>query len=391
MIRSLLVVSGHELRSRLRDGTALLLALVAPVALASLFGLALGGEDPPLRASIGIVDLDGGEFPTSVRREALATDELRDVLTLRDYDDEDQAGVAVDDGEIGAAIVFPPGFSDSVGAGEGGEVTVLTSDSTPLAGVIANSMVDQISALVEARTLAVRASLDAGVPADEVRLFVEENGAAGPTLTLDADPMAGGKVDGAVHYASGMAVLFAYLVVSTSTRGLLTDRQLGTLSRLRVAPVPRWTPVVGKGIVGFLLAMTSVCATWASSVLFFGLSWGDPLAVLALCGAHVLAATAITMLVAGNARTDAQADGYNLGIAFASGILGGSLVPLHALPDFLQALALFTPNGWTSTGLAGLAAGGDLASVAGPIGVVCLIAVVAGSLAALRFRKGLLG
>ncbi|MDG4765632.1 ABC transporter permease [Solwaraspora sp. WMMD406] len=391
MIRALLVIAAHELRTRLRDGTAILIAFVAPVALASMFALALGGDDPPLRATVGIVDLDGGEFPASVRREALAADELDGILTLRSYADETDARRDLDDGEIGAAIVFPAGFSDSVRAGDGGEVRVLRSPEAPLAGVVASSMVDRISALVDARTLAVKASLAAGVPADEVQLFVEENGADGPALSLAGDPVSGGTVDLGVYYGSGMAALFVFFVVGTCARSLLTDRQLGTLSRLQAAPIPASAIVLGKGLVGFLLALASFCATWLSSVLIFGTTWGDPVGVLAIGTAHVLAATAIVMLVAAGARTDSQADGFVLGIAFVFALLGGSLVPLYDLPELLQGLAMVTPNGWTSTGLARLAGSSDgVTAVATPVAVLAGIAFVAGALAVLRFRKGLI-
>ncbi|GGS16499.1 ABC transporter permease [Actinokineospora fastidiosa] len=390
-MRPLLVVGGRELAARLRDGTALLIALIAPIVLATMFGFALGGDDdPPLRATIGIVDHDGGEFPASVRREALNAEELRGVLTFKSYVDDTAARAAIDSGEAGAAIVFPAGFSASVGAGDGGEVTVLESADTPLAGVIARSMVDRISALVDARTLAVRASLRAGVPPEDVKLFVEENGAAGPSLELASDPVSGGAVDLAVYYGSGMAVMFAFFVVGLSARGLLTERQLGTLARMRAAPIPAWTAVAGKGAVGFLLALVSMCATWLSSELIFGASWGPPLGVLALILAHVFAATMIVMLVASGARTDAQADGYTLGVAFVFAFLGGSLVPVYNLPDFLQTVSLATPNGWVSAGLTELAAGGGLADVALPVAVVAGIGVVAGVLAVLRFRKGML-
>ncbi|MFI9008211.1 ABC transporter permease [Actinosynnema sp. NPDC053489] len=389
-MRPLLVVAGHELRSRLRDGTALLIALVAPILLATLFGLALGGDDdPPLKATIGVVDLDGGQFPAGVQREAVNTDELKGVLTFRQYPDEAAARAAVDNGEAGAALVFPPGFSDGVGAGRGGRVSVLESPESPLAGVVARSMVDRISALVEARTLAVRASLDAGVPADEVQLFVEANGAAGPTLSLADDPVANGSVDLAVHYGSGMAVMFAFFIVGTTARSLLTERQNGTLDRVRAAPVPLWTSLVGKSAVGFGLALAGMCATWLSSVLIFGTTWGDPRGVFLLVLAHVFAVTAIVMLVASGARTDAQADGLTLGVAFVFAFLGGSIVPVYNLPEWLQKVSLITPNGWVSAGLSELAGtGAGPSAVVLPVAVVTGIGVVAGALAFLRFRKG---
>ncbi|MEU4575388.1 ABC transporter permease [Nonomuraea sp. NPDC023979] len=391
MGRALLTVSAHELRTRLRDGTAIVIALIVPVTLATLFGLALGGDDPPLRATIGLVDLDGGEFPASVRREVAGAEELKGSVTLRDLPDGGEARRALDAGEIGAAIVFPAGFSARVGAGEGGDVTVLTSAGSPLAGVVAGAVVDRISAVVDARTLAVRAALLAGVPGDEVKELVERNGAAGPALALTGDPLAGGKVDLAVYYGSGMAALFAFFVVGASFRSLLTERKLGTLDRMRAGPLAAWVPVAGKAVVGFGLAMVSVCATWASGTLIFGSSWGDPLAVLTVLTAHVLAAAAITMLVAARVRTDAQADGVIMVISFVAAFLGGSLVPLHSLPGPLQTAALLTPNGWTATALAELAgSGAGVAAVAGPVAVLLAIALVAGGLAVLGLRKGML-
>ncbi|MFI6507576.1 ABC transporter permease [Streptosporangium sp. NPDC050855] len=384
-------MSALELRTRLRDGTAIVIAILVPVTLSTLFGLALGGDDPPLRATIGVVDLDGGEFPASVRREVTADEELKGSVTLRDLPAEAEARRALDADEIGAAIVFPAGFSRGVGEGEGGDVTVLTSPRSPLAGVVASAVVDRISAVVDARTLAVRAALLAGVPGDRVKELVERNGAAGPALALTGDPLAGGKVDLAVYYGSGMAALFAFFVVGASFRSLLTERRLGTLDRMRAGPLASWVPVAGKALVGFALAMVGVCATWLSGTLIFGSSWGDPLAVLAVLTAHVLAAAAITMLVAVRVRTDAQADGVIMVISFVMAFLGGSLVPLHNLPGVLQGVALLTPNGWTATALAALAdPGTGVTAVAGPIAALLAITLVTGGLAVAGLRKGML-
>ncbi|KMS90413.1 ABC transporter permease [Prauserella rugosa] len=389
-LAALAVVAGHEIRARLRDGTAVLIAFVAPVVLATLFGVALGGEDDqPLDTTIGVVDNDGGDIPAAVQREAMDNDQLRDMLRFERLPDTASARHAVDEGSVGAAIVFDAGFSDSVSSGRGGEVAVLESNEAPYAGVVARSLVDQVSSLVGARTLAVDVSLAAGVPPDRVADFVHENGADGPALTLSDDTVAGAEVGMTVHYGAGMAVMFAFFVAGTSARALLTDRQLGTLDRMRAAPVPAWAPLAGKAVVGFLLALVSMCTTWLSSELIFGVSWGAPAAVLLLLLAHVFAATMLVLLVASRARTDAQVDGYVLGLAFVLALLGGSIVPVYDLPDVLQAAALVTPNGWVSRGLGELAvAGSGVGDVALPIVVLLGIGVVAGVPAFLRFSKG---
>ncbi|MFI6298506.1 ABC transporter permease [Nonomuraea sp. NPDC050790] len=374
-MRPLLTVSALELRTRLRDGTALIIAVLVPVALATLFGLALGGDDPPLRATVGVVDLDRGPLPAEVRREIGAAEQFKGVLTLRDLPSEQAARQAVDGGALGAAIVFGRDFSRTVGAGGSGQVSVLTSPESPLAGVVARSLVERIAVMVESRALTERF---AAAPAEP--------------LSVVSDPLAGGKVDLSVYYGSGMAALFAFFVVGASFRSLLTERKLGTLNRMRAGPLAPWVPVAGKAVVGFALALFGVCVTWLSSTLIFGTTWGDPVAVFAVLCAHVLAAAAITMLVASRVKTDAQADGVIMAVSFVAAFFGGSLVPIPNLPDALQVVALFTPNGWTSHALVGLAGSGDgLASVALPIGVLCAIALTAGGLAAVGLKKGLLG
>ncbi|MBB3052461.1 ABC-2 type transport system permease protein [Prauserella isguenensis] len=389
-LSALAVVAGHEVRARLRDGTAVLIAFVAPVLLATLFGVALGGDDEQaLDTTIGIVDNDGGEVPASVQREAMDSEQLRDMIGFERFPDVDAAQQAVDDGAAGAAIVFEEGFSESVSAGEGGEVSVLESAEAPYAGVVARSLVDQVSSLVASRTLAVDVSLAAGVPPERVTEFVEENGADGPALRLSDATVAGAQVGMTVHYGAGMAVMFAFFVAGTSARALLTDRQLGTLDRIRAGPVPAWTPLAGKAVVGFGLALVSMCTTWVSSELIFGVSWGDPVAVLLLLVAHVFAATMLVLLVASRARTDAQVDGFVLGLAFVLALLGGSIVPVYDLPDFLQTAALVTPNGWVSEGIGQLAAAGTgVSDVTTPLLVLVGIGVAAGIPAFLRFSKG---
>ncbi|WP_181019821.1 ABC transporter permease [Nonomuraea typhae] len=424
MLRPLLTVSALELRTRLRDGTALVIAVLVPVTLATLFGLALGGDDPPLRATVGVVDLDRGRFPAEVRREIAAAEQFKGALTLRDLPSEQAARQAVDGGEIGAAIVFGPGFSRTVERGGRGAVTVLTTPESPLAGIVTRSLADRIAVMVESGALTERTTTLAAHPnpatpnpATPDSASASANPAnpdpasakpvnspqtadpAGRTestspaaLTVVADPMSGGKVDLAVYHGSGMAALFAFFVVGASFRSLLTERKLGTLNRMRAGPLAPWVPVAGKAIVGFALALFCVCVTWASSALIFGTTWGDPVAVFAVLCAHVLAAAAIMMLVASRVQTDAQADGVIMVVSFVAAFFGGSLVPIPNLPEPLQFVALFTPNGWTSFALIDLAgSGGGLAEVLVPIGVLCAIALTAGGLAAAGLKKGLLG
>jgi ABC-2 type transport system permease protein len=110
----------------------------------------------------------------------------------------------------------------------------------------------------------------------------------------------------------------------------------------------------------------------------FGQSWGDPVGVLALLIAFVLAALAITTLVSVYARSASQADGYVSIVAFVLAMLGGNFLFLGDLPDALQTVARWTPNGWAMQGFVTLTAdGGGVASVDVPILAILAFAAAA--------------
>jgi ABC-2 type transport system permease protein len=386
-MRATFVIAGRELRARVRDRTALVVAFVAPVVLAGVLSVALAG-DAAFSVTIGVVDADRGPYPASILDEGLGGEQLRGEVMVRMLPDLAAARLALRRGEVGAVIAFPRGFSAGIREGHGGRIEVLRSPTAPLAGTVAESVVEGFAALVDTRGLAVRASLAAGVPQDDVRRHVEANGAAGPALTLSSDAIAGRPVDAASYFGPGMAVLFVFFVVGVAPRSLLAERRQGTLARVRAAPIRGGAILLGKALAAVVVALASVGTVWAVTTLAFGADWGDPLAVAALSGAHVLAATGVTALVGSGARTDDQADGYTALVAFVFAILGGSFVALHDLPEVVQRLALLTPNGWAMRGFAILAAdGGGVASVALPVTVMLAIAAVTATLAAMRARR----
>jgi ABC-2 type transport system permease protein len=57
--RTAFLVAGKDLRQRLRDRSALVIAFVAPFVLASIIGLAFGG-DQAFRATYAVADADRG-------------------------------------------------------------------------------------------------------------------------------------------------------------------------------------------------------------------------------------------------------------------------------------------------------------------------------------------
>jgi ABC-2 type transport system permease protein len=71
MLRTALLVAGKDLRQRLRDRSALVIAFVAPFVLASIIGLAFGGDDA-FKATFAVADADKGPAATGFTDGVLA-------------------------------------------------------------------------------------------------------------------------------------------------------------------------------------------------------------------------------------------------------------------------------------------------------------------------------
>ena len=122
-----------------------------------------------------------------------------------------------------------------------------------------------------------------------------------------------------------------------------------------------------------------------ATTLLLGATWGPPLFVAVLCGAAVVAAMGVSMLVCTFARTDEQAGGWNAMIAITFAILGGAMVPLSQAPDVLRMAGRITPHAWFLQAIDNMSAPGtSFADILPAIVVLIGFGAVAGAIALVR-------
>jgi ABC-2 type transport system permease protein len=389
MLRATFLVAGKDLRQRLRDRSALVIAFVAPFLLASIIGLAFGG-DFSFRATYAVADADRGPVAAGFTDGVLGGPGLADLVTVRRVD-PGEARALVDRGDADAAFLLPAGFSASVRRGGAATITVLQSGENPIAGQVARSLAEAYAAELTATQLAVRTALDAsGQPptrAEATRLG--ERAAAGRLPVQLAEGRVGDRtIQPANYFGPSMAIFFLFFTVSFGARSVLSERRQGTLRRLLATAAPPGAVLAGKALASFALGTSSVLVMWLATTLVFGADWGDPLAVVALTVSSVLSAIGITALVVTLAKTDEQADGFSSLVVFGLALLGGNFVYLAQLPEVLQRVSLLTPNGWALRGYVDLVAdGGGLGTVAVPVAVTLAVGLVTGGLALRRARR----
>jgi ABC-2 type transport system permease protein len=381
-----LVIAGKDLRQRLRDRSALVLGVAAPLLIAGLMSFAFQGVDT-FHITVAVTDGDGTELSAALL-DVLESPELRDIVTVEpagaaeepagDADDAVDVAAAVDDGDVDAGVVIPAGFAASVVGSEPLPVEVLTSADAPLAGEVTRSIVGAFVAQVDADRLSVATALAGGAPLDQLESLVADAAEQRLPMAAVQRPTGSRVLDPISYYAPAMGIFFVLFAVSFGSRGYFLEQRAGTLERMTAAVRPSEV-LLGKALSVFVYAAASLATIAVFTSVLFGADWGGVVPAAILILAMVLAVVCLTAFVTLVARTERQADGVSSIVTFGLALLGGNFVMLASSPPLLRKLALLTPNGWALRGFVDLATGERaLATVAEPVaGILAFCAVIA--------------
>jgi ABC-2 type transport system permease protein len=375
-----LVIAGKDLRLRLRDRSALVLGFVAPVAVAALMSFAFAGTES-FHADVALVDADRGALATAFR-QALTGPDLAGVLTVRTTDTEQEARRQVDDGEVGAALVIPAGFSTAAIGDQPLGVTVLASPDDTVAALVAGAVTDAFVAQLNADRLSIHAALAAGVPPNRTAELAAAAARLHLPESLEARTTGFTQLKTISYYAPAMGIFFMLFAIGFTARSYFLEQNEGTLDRIGAAPVARGAVLLGKSLATFGYGVASLTTLAVLTTIAFDAEWGPPLAAAALIVAISIALVALTALVIAVSRTERQAEGIASMLTFALVLLGGNFVLISQAPELLRRLALITPNGWMLRGLTDLATGDGAASAVRPVLVILGMAAIIGLLAA---------
>ena len=380
------LIAAKDLKQRIRDRSAFLLGIVAPLGLAFIFSLIIpdfSGASFEIRTAA--VDLDQSELSEVFTDEVLASVASDGLISLETLDDEAQLRDRVESGDLRAGWVLPAGFGASVLEGGGAQIAVVGNVDAPISTEIAGAIARSYAAdLTEAQLAAAVAQI--GGLGDPVAFAAATR--SGPDLVVLEDVSASTKeLSGTTFFSAGMAVFFLFFAVQFGVTSLIEERSIGTMPRLLAAPIPRMSIVAGKAIASFVVGLVAMIVLATATSVLVGAEWGNPIGVgiLMVCG--VLSALGIMGVVATFAKGPEQAANWQSIVAVVLGLLGGSFFPISQGPGLLANLSLLTPHAWFLRGLGNLASGGGPADIMGPAAALLVFSGVTMSLAALRVGR----
>jgi ABC-2 type transport system permease protein len=141
--------------------------------------------------------------------------------------------------------------------------------------------------------------------------------------------------------------------VSAFAMSLVQERILGTYLRLRVAPVTRAEILGGKGMACFLSCCIVSIFLLALGRLAFGIRVLDPLKLAVAIVASSACFVGLMMFTSVLGRTERAVAGSVWAVLMPLAMLGGSMVPQIAMPQWMQTAGSISPVKWTILSLEG--------------------------------------
>jgi ABC-type Na+ efflux pump permease subunit len=169
------------------------------------------------------------------------------------------------------------------------------------------------------------------------------------TLSVRA---AGERLDppsGFAQAVPGTMVMFTMIILLTSGAiTLVVEREYGLLRRLASTPISRGSIVLGKWAARMALALVQLGFAMVLGTTLFRIDWGGAVLMVMLVLVAWAAFNASLALLLGNiARTQAQTAGIGVLASMVLAALGGCWWPIEITPDWMQAIAILLPTGWT--------------------------------------------
>jgi ABC-2 type transport system permease protein len=386
-------IAVKDLRLRVRDRSAFILGILAPVVLAYVFylvfGTAASGEGLGLR--YGLVDADRSDISMAFA-EVLEGAQAEGVLELIVFNDTEEATAALDDGDIDAYFSIPEGLEEAIFANQSVTIDIVGDVDEPTSTQIAAAFARQFASGVAASQLAVATTATLQgieVSPDVIAGLSSDPATAGMSFRLVDETATTKQLDTSTFFAAGMAVFFLFFTVQYGVTGLLEEEREGTLARLMAAPIPRSAVVAGKVIMAFVLGVVSMTVLIAATSLLMGATWGSVLGVALLVVSGVLAAIGIMGLVASIAKTPEGAESLAAIVAVVLGMLGGTFFPIASSGGVLSYVTYLTPHAWFMRGLADLSSDAPWTAALPAVGAIMVFAVVTGTISYFLLKRRL--
>ena len=337
----------NNLRQLLASKGTLVVALIMPVVLFAASLAAFGTGDGMYRWNVALVDQDQTALSQNLS-EVLSQDANR-VETL----EEEEINEELKSGRMDLAVLVPAGFEQKVLSGEEPSLTLRSLKGQEVAGTMSVALNLYVADLLRIRD--IQGLTDGQSLADSYRNLMQEG------MQYREVPVS--EHSGSAGMRQGSGFLFYVLSISMLQVAslILKEKQLGTLSRIRQAPVERLEYIFSVFLAGVLILLVNLLSLHA--LITYAFSVYTTLSMYLLWFYYGLVWLFIGIFMALIVNSSAVHGSLIPILTVITSMLGGSYWPIWLMPEFMQKIARITPQYWANDAMEILQQGQSLQGI----------------------------
>jgi ABC-type multidrug transport system, permease component len=328
-----------DLKLFLKDKRAMLLTFLLPIILISLFSFAFGGIDSnkskPRPIQLIITDMDKSAVSQKIVSKFDSIKSLE--ITQMDLN---QAKTEVNKGKYIGVLAIYKGFEDSLKSQRNLPLELFFDRAQEMqVGLIRPVLINLVMQL-KAESFFHKQSPMTVSPTVKKRIE--------PQVTMTS--LVGEQKDTnlfLIQSIAGVAIMMLLFSISGLSAGLLDEKESGTLKRLLYSPLNPADILFGKILTSVAISIAQLTIMFLFAGMAFGLHVSQNIPALVMMVISVaIAVSGIGILLASIAKTRAQASGLGTLTILTMSAIGGSMVPIFAMPAIMQKIAMFSVNYW---------------------------------------------
>ena len=398
-------ITRKDLKIFFTDKRAIILSLLLPIGLITLFALAFGGvgaDDEEEGTPIAVLYADEDQT-TSSKNIITELDAIPGIVCIAT--DTQSAKNQIKSGDQIANIIIHKGYEDALNNGTDIPIELQYDQSRAMEiSVLQNLLVSKISSVKGEKDAdkgvdRIMQNMFSNLPAqtqDSIRNNLKSglNKENEQEQLITMTSVVGEEESnwGLIQAVAGTAIVMLLFSVRSIGSGMLEEKENGVLKKLLQSPITPFEILFGKMLTAVIVAIFQLSVMFVFSWLAFGLDIFMNLpALIIMILTTAIACSAFGVLLASIVRSKKQADSLSTIIILFMSAIGGSMIPLYIMPAFMQDAAVISVNYWSiqgfydifwrETGVAGVTQN-----------AIVLIAITAGVLAisAFFFKKNIL-
>jgi len=382
-------IAWKDLMELFRNRMGLVLLILMPIFMMGMVGFIYPSETSLNNIPIALVNEDKGFGGYNLSSTFILTlntiNENTSMLTLTNTLNLDEIREMIQTGDAEGGIIISNEFTQNIISGKQGTITIVTDQSNP-----------QMSAMIQAVMSQVFEEMGTTLAQQNVANQLGMDPSNALAIVKPYNIQTEGSIEGEFSYfdfiAPGIMAMTVMMSVMTGLPAAISqEREVGTLDGMMVAPINRFSVILGKTIAQMARGILQGVLILALSMILFGVTiHGNILLVFALLLLGVFSFVGLGVVLTSFAKDQETAVMMMTTIMFPMMFLSGVFFPIEQMPPFMQGISKLLPLTYVADSLRKvMVLGADIPAIAPELSILIVFGIIMTVIAVPVFKRAM--